>query len=123
MNEVIELDVQIHTATEKIGILETKINEWITENHRDFTAETLVAVRQILNAHQMRIGVLICYRWNWQDNFLRFKARGKILAAIKDALAELEISFTAVPGDAFLTYDPKNLQDLVNMKIDYQKKN
>ena len=107
MNEVIELDVQMSTETEKVAQLEVMMNKWAAEHTRDFVPDCLVVVREILNAHQMRIGCLVQYRWNWQDNFLRFRARGRMLAALKDFLAELKIDFTMPGGEALISYPSK----------------
>ncbi|KAI9168345.1 hypothetical protein H9P43_007717 [Blastocladiella emersonii ATCC 22665] len=100
MTEPIEVQVAFDTSAAKIAALEDRLNAFLRTHRRDYrdAPGLFVQVFEIENVNRVKLVIFLDHRSNWQDARKRWQRRSKFVAALKDAMALLDIKYSLPPA-------------------------
>jgi small-conductance mechanosensitive channel len=97
-SENILVPVAFDTPTEKIKLLEDKLNQFLVRESRDFMPKVTIGWRDIVSKSTLLLSVTLDYKSNWQDGPLKTARRNKFLQHLRACLAECEIDIAEPTG-------------------------
>ena len=100
--EAIPLTVKFGTSLEQIDELRQRLLEFVRNEKREYQANILTEIRDVVEAHSVNLNVIFFYKSNWQNELLRLQRRNKFVCALMVSMQEIGIEGPRmrVPGQS-----------------------
>ena len=89
--EAVPLVVKFGTTLDQIDQLRSRLLEYVKAEKREYQANILTEIRDIVEAHAVNINVIFFYKSNWQNELLRLQRRNKFICAMMISMQEIGI--------------------------------
>lgn len=89
--EAVSITIKFGTTLDQIDGLRLKLLEFVKQEKREFQANILTELRDIVEAHSLNLNVVFFYKSNWQNEGLRLARRNKFICAMMVAMQEVGI--------------------------------
>ncbi|KAK5126869.1 hypothetical protein LTR08_004569 [Meristemomyces frigidus] len=89
--EAVSITIKFGTTLDQIDGLRAKLLDFVTAEKREYQANILTELRDIVDVHSMNMNVIFFYKSNWQNEGLRLARRNKFICAMMVSMQELGI--------------------------------
>ncbi|KAJ9627209.1 hypothetical protein H2203_003671 [Taxawa tesnikishii (nom. ined.)] len=89
--EAVNITIKFGTTLEQIDGLRTKLLEFVRQEKREYQANILTELRDVVEVHSLSLNVVFFYKSNWQNEGLRLARRNKFICAMMVSMQELGI--------------------------------
>jgi small-conductance mechanosensitive channel len=89
--EAVPVIVKFGTTLDQIDQLRQRLLEFVSSEKREYQANVLTELRDIVEAHSITLNVVFFYKSNWQNELLRLQRRNKFICALMVSMQELGI--------------------------------
>ncbi|KAJ8610890.1 hypothetical protein MRB53_038278 [Persea americana] len=79
------------TTLEQIDSLRLKLLEFVKAEKREYQANILTELRDVVEAHAISLNIIFFYKSNWQNELLRLQRRNKFICALMVSMKECGI--------------------------------
>ncbi|KAI9715216.1 MAG: hypothetical protein M1828_000914 [Chrysothrix sp. TS-e1954] len=89
--EAVPMTFKFGTTLEQIDGLRTKLLEFVKAEKREYQANILTELRDVVEAHSITLNIVFFFKSNWQNELLRLQRRNKFMCALMICMQELGI--------------------------------
>lgn len=89
--EAIPMVFKFGTTLEQIESLRNKLLEFVRSEKREYQGNILTELRDITEAHSVKLNIIFFFKSNWQNELLRLQRRNKFFCALMIAIQECGI--------------------------------
>jgi hypothetical protein len=89
--EAVPITFKFGTTLEQIDGLRQKLLEFVKQEKREYQANILTELRDVIEAHSITLNIVFFYKSNWQNELLRLQRRNKFICALMVSMQELGI--------------------------------
>jgi small-conductance mechanosensitive channel len=89
--EAIPVVIKFGTTLDQIDSLRSRLLDFVTTEKREYQANILTELREVIEAHSITMNVVFFYKSNWQNELLRLQRRNKFICALMVSMQELGI--------------------------------
>ncbi|KAI9750780.1 MAG: hypothetical protein M1815_001591 [Lichina confinis] len=89
--EGVPIIVKFGTTLEQIDALRQRLLEFVIGEKREYQGKILTELREVDEAHAIKLNVVFFYKSNWQNELLRLQRRNKFICALMVSMLELNI--------------------------------
>jgi small-conductance mechanosensitive channel len=112
--EAIPVTVKFGTTLEQIDRLRRGLLEFVTSEDREYQRNIVTELTTIYEAYSVTLNVIVFYKSNWQNEYLRLQRRNKFICAMMVSMQELGIEGPRLGTNPGSTRDhPMFSRDLV----------
>ncbi|KAF1810693.1 hypothetical protein P152DRAFT_467720 [Eremomyces bilateralis CBS 781.70] len=87
--EAVPIVIKFGTTLEQIENLRTRLLDFVQEEKREYQGKILTELREVSEAHSLKLNVVFFYKSNWQNELLRLQRRNKFICALMVSMQEL----------------------------------
>ena len=89
--EAVPMTFKFGTTLEEIDELRSRLLEFVKAEKREYQANILTEIRDIVEAYSLNVNIIFFYKSNWQNEALRLQRRNKFICAMMIAMQEIGI--------------------------------
>ena len=89
--EAVPLTVKFGTTLEQVDELRARLTEFVKSEKREYQANILTEIRDVVEANSVNLNVIFFYKTNWQNEALRLQRRNKFICAMMMSMIEIGI--------------------------------
>lgn len=89
--EAVPVTVKFGTSLEQIDELRRRLLEFVKAEKREYQANILTEVRDVVEVQSVNLNVIFFYKSNWQNELLRLQRRNKFICAMMVSMHEIGI--------------------------------
>jgi small-conductance mechanosensitive channel len=89
--EAIPITFKFGTTLDQIEGLRNKLLDFVKNEKREYQANILTELRDVVEAHSITLNIVFFYKSNWQNELLRLQRRNKFICALMVSMQELGI--------------------------------
>ncbi|KAF2435730.1 mechanosensitive ion channel-like protein family [Tothia fuscella] len=89
--EAVPITFKFGTTLDQIDGLRQKLLEFVKQEKREYQANILTELRDVVEAHSITLNIVFFYKSNWQNELLRLQRRNKFICALMVSMQELGI--------------------------------
>ncbi len=89
--EGVPIIVKFGTTLEQIDALRQRLLDFVLAEKREYQGKILTELREVVEAHAVKLNVVFFYKSNWQNELLRLQRRNKFICALMVSMLELGI--------------------------------
>ena len=89
--EAVPLTIRFGTTIEQIDALRSRLLEFVKDEKREYQANILTEIRDVVEAYSINLNVVFFYKSNWQNELLRLQRRNKFICAMMVSMQDIGI--------------------------------
>lgn len=89
--EAVPVTVKFGTSLEQIDELRRRLLEFVKAEKREYQANILTEIRDVVEVQSVNLNVIFFYKSNWQNELLRLQRRNKFICAMMVSMQEIGI--------------------------------
>ena len=89
--EAVPLTVKFGTSLQQVDELRARLTEFVKSEKREYQANILTEIREVVEANSVNLNVIFFYKTNWQNEALRLQRRNKFICAMMMSMIEVGI--------------------------------
>ncbi|KAK4988064.1 hypothetical protein LTR50_004180 [Elasticomyces elasticus] len=89
--EAVSITIKFGTTLDQIDQLRQRLLDFVKQEKREYQANILTELRDVVEAHAINLNVVFFYKSNWQNEGLRLARRNKFICAMMVTMQELGI--------------------------------
>jgi small-conductance mechanosensitive channel len=115
--EAVTISMKFGTTLDQIDGLRTKLLDFVKIEKREYQGKILTELRDIVEAHEIKLNVIFFYKTNWQNEGLRLARRNKFICALMVTMQELGIEGPRMRYPGQKQSFPVYLQNVPHVKV------
>ncbi|KAF2836327.1 hypothetical protein M501DRAFT_997085 [Patellaria atrata CBS 101060] len=89
--EAVPVIIKFGTTLDQIDQLRQRLLEFVITEKREYQPNILTELREVMEAHAIKLNVVFFYKTNWQNELLRLQRRNRFICALMVSMQEIGI--------------------------------